>query len=160
MVALISFLLNMVASLFKSKSRLEAENAALCHPLIVLRRKVRGRVPFTNRGSPRPAIWRHRGASAPLSKGVGRQRGYVVPLDQDDVVRRLEIADHIGPAVQPNDDEGIEQVEANGRHNEQIHGGNVWRVVTQKGAPSLTWRPAPLDHVLGDARLRDFKPEF
>ena len=29
MVALISFLLNMVASLFKSKSRLEAENAAV-----------------------------------------------------------------------------------------------------------------------------------
>src|ERR1039457_399624 len=24
----------------------------------------------------------------------------------------------------------------------------------------LTGRPAPLDHVLGDARLRDFKPEF
>ena len=48
MVALISFLLNLVASLFKSKSRLEAENAALRHQLIVLQRKVRGRVPFTN----------------------------------------------------------------------------------------------------------------
>src|SRR5436189_6237140 len=48
MVALISFLLNMVASLFKSKSKLEAENAALRHQLIVLQRKVRGRVPFTN----------------------------------------------------------------------------------------------------------------
>jgi hypothetical protein len=30
MVALISFLLNVVASLFKSKIRLEAENAAVC----------------------------------------------------------------------------------------------------------------------------------
>src|SRR6266542_4388433 len=48
MVALISFLLNMVSSLIKSKSRLEAENAALRHQLIVLQRKVRGRVPFTN----------------------------------------------------------------------------------------------------------------
>src|SRR6266481_1242794 len=48
MVALISFLLNVVASLFKSKSRLDAENAALRHQLIVLQRKVRGRVPFTN----------------------------------------------------------------------------------------------------------------
>src|SRR5437762_9907987 len=48
MVALISFLLNVVASLFKSKSRLEAENAALRHQLVVLQRKVRGRVPFTN----------------------------------------------------------------------------------------------------------------
>src|SRR6266540_7142044 len=36
MVVLISFLLNMVASLFKSKSRLEAENAALRHQLIVV----------------------------------------------------------------------------------------------------------------------------
>jgi hypothetical protein len=33
-------------------------------------------------------------------------------------------------------------------------------VVPQKGAPSLTWRFTPLDHVLGDARLRDFKPEL
>jgi hypothetical protein len=44
----VRFLLNVVASLFKSKSRLEAENAALRHQLIVLQRKVRGRVPFTN----------------------------------------------------------------------------------------------------------------
>src|SRR5256884_2034217 len=48
MVALISFLLNVVASLFRSKSRLEAENAALRRQLIVLQRKVRGRVQFTN----------------------------------------------------------------------------------------------------------------
>jgi len=48
MVALLSFLLNVVASPFKSKSKLEAENAALRHQLIVLQRKVRGRVPFTN----------------------------------------------------------------------------------------------------------------
>jgi hypothetical protein len=43
MVALISFLLNVVASLFKSKSRLEAEKAALRHELIVLQGKVRAR---------------------------------------------------------------------------------------------------------------------
>jgi hypothetical protein len=48
MVALILLLLNLVASLFKSKSRLEAENAALRHQLIVLRRKVRGPVHFRN----------------------------------------------------------------------------------------------------------------
>src|SRR5687767_12188622 len=33
-------------------------------------------------------------------------------------------------------------------------------MVTQKGAPSLAWRPASLDHVLGDARLRDLKAEL
>src|SRR5258705_7313543 len=48
MVALLSLLLNVVASPFKSKSQLEAENAALRHQLIVLQREVRGRVPFTN----------------------------------------------------------------------------------------------------------------
>src|SRR5436190_948302 len=48
MVALIFFLLSLGASLFKPKSQLEAENAALRHQLIVLQRKVRGRVQFTN----------------------------------------------------------------------------------------------------------------
>ena len=48
MAALIVFLLNLVASLFKPKSQLEAENAALRQQLIVLQRKVRGRVQFTN----------------------------------------------------------------------------------------------------------------
>ena len=49
MVALLIFLLlNLAASLFKPRSRLEAENAALRHQLIVLQRKVRGRVEFTN----------------------------------------------------------------------------------------------------------------
>src|SRR5436305_14766289 len=48
MIALIFLIFNLAAALFKSKSRLEAENAALRHQLIVLQRKVRGRVPFTN----------------------------------------------------------------------------------------------------------------
>ena len=48
MIALIWFLLAVLASAFKSKSRLEAENAVLRHQLIVLRRRVRGRVQPTN----------------------------------------------------------------------------------------------------------------
>ena len=48
MVALLCFFLRLLASPFKSNSRLEAENAALRHQLIVLQRKVRGRVQFTN----------------------------------------------------------------------------------------------------------------
>src|SRR5262249_20601683 len=48
MVALIFLFLNLVASLLKSKSRLEAENAALRYQLAVLQRKVIGRVRFTN----------------------------------------------------------------------------------------------------------------
>jgi hypothetical protein len=48
MVALIFLLLNLAASLFKPRWRLEAENAALRQQLIVLQRKVRGRVEFTD----------------------------------------------------------------------------------------------------------------
>jgi transposase InsO family protein len=48
MVALLCFVLAVLASPFKSKSRLEAENAVLRHQLIVLRRKVQGRVRLAN----------------------------------------------------------------------------------------------------------------
>ena len=48
MFALICFVLAVLGSPFKSKSRLEAENAALRHQLIVLRRKMPGRPWLTN----------------------------------------------------------------------------------------------------------------
>src|SRR5229473_2699546 len=64
------------------------------------------------------------------------------------------------PTIEPHDNEGIEQIEANGRDNKQVHGGNVWSMITQEGSPSLAgWSPS-FNHVLGDARLRDFKPEL
>jgi hypothetical protein len=47
MAALIFLLLNLGASIFKPKSRLAAENAALRQQLIVLQRQVRGRAQFT-----------------------------------------------------------------------------------------------------------------
>src|ERR1022692_1436389 len=49
MIGLFSLFLALVASPFKSKSRLEAENAVLRHQLIVLRRKVQGRVKVTKK---------------------------------------------------------------------------------------------------------------
>ena len=48
MPALLRFVLAVLASPFKSKSRLEAENAALRQQLIVLRRELQGRVRLTN----------------------------------------------------------------------------------------------------------------
>ena len=48
MIRLLCFVLTMLASPFKSKSRLVAENAVLRHQLIVLRRRVRGRAQPTN----------------------------------------------------------------------------------------------------------------
>ena len=48
MIALLWFFLTLFALPFKPKSRLEAENAALRHQLIVLQRRVSGRVQLTN----------------------------------------------------------------------------------------------------------------
>jgi hypothetical protein len=48
MIALLCFFLTLLVSPFKSKSRLEAENVAPRRQLIILRRKVRGRVHLTN----------------------------------------------------------------------------------------------------------------
>ena len=48
MIALLSFFLTLLVSPFKSRSRLEAENAALRHQLTVLQRKMHGRIRLTN----------------------------------------------------------------------------------------------------------------
>src|SRR6202047_5215231 len=48
MIGLLCFALAVLASPFKSKVRLEAENAALRYQLIVLRRRLHGRVRLTN----------------------------------------------------------------------------------------------------------------
>jgi transposase InsO family protein len=48
MIALVCFVLAILAAPFKSNGRLEAENAVLRHQLVVLRRKVHGRIRLTN----------------------------------------------------------------------------------------------------------------
>jgi hypothetical protein len=63
-------------------------------------------------------------------------------------------------AVEPDDGQGIEQVETDSWNNEQIHGRDVRRMVTQEGSPSVPGRRPSFDHVLGDARLRDLNPSL
>jgi len=48
MIALLWLLLAILALPFKSNCQLEAENVALRHQVLVLRRQLRGRVPLTN----------------------------------------------------------------------------------------------------------------
>src|SRR5271156_1191171 len=48
MIGLLCFVLTVLASPFKSKLRLQAENAVLRHQLNVLRRRLQGRVRLTN----------------------------------------------------------------------------------------------------------------
>jgi hypothetical protein len=49
MITLLCFVVAVLSAPFKSKSRLEAENAVLRHQLIVLRRKMQGRIRLTNK---------------------------------------------------------------------------------------------------------------
>src|SRR6516162_8095631 len=63
-------------------------------------------------------------------------------------------------ATEPDDDESIEQVETDGRNNEQVHGGNVRRVVMQEGPPSLAGRPSPFDHDLATLDCPNLKPKL
>src|SRR6478672_5989179 len=98
MIALFCLFLALLASPFKSKRRLEAENAALRHQLIILRRKVRGRVRLTNsdvcsssscidgfhqssRPSRLPAPRPWCDGTEPASAGIGV--GNPVPLEAD-----------------------------------------------------------------------------
>jgi hypothetical protein len=78
MFALLCFLLAVLASPFKSKSRLEAENAALRHQLIVLRRKVQGRARLTN--NDRWLFQMPKGASLPATDRA------VAPVATEDYV--------------------------------------------------------------------------
>ncbi|MCA6111113.1 hypothetical protein [Bradyrhizobium cenepequi] len=48
MIGLLYFVLAVLVSPFKSKMRLEAENAALRHQLTILRRRLPGRIQFAN----------------------------------------------------------------------------------------------------------------
>src|SRR5262245_33661263 len=48
MIGLLCFVVVVLASPFRSKIRLEAENAELRHQLVVLRRKLKGRARLTN----------------------------------------------------------------------------------------------------------------
>jgi hypothetical protein len=49
MIGLFCFVLTVLASPFKSKLPLEAQNAVLRHQLMVLRRRLQGRIRLTNR---------------------------------------------------------------------------------------------------------------
>jgi hypothetical protein len=57
-------------------------------------------------------------------------------------------------------DKDIDQIKTDCRNNEKIHAGDVERVVTQKGAPSLVRRSISLDHVVRDARLSNLETEL
>ena len=74
----------------------------------------------------------------------------------------------VGGDVDPNqvaslkadDHQAVKQLEANGRHDEHIDGGDVRGVIAEKGLPTLRWWPTSAYHVLGDSRLRDIEAQL
>ena len=52
------------------------------------------------------------------------------------------------------------EAEADRRHHEQIHRGDVSGVVAQKGFPALARRPSASRHLLGHCRLGDLDAEL
>ncbi len=63
------------------------------------------------------------------------------------------------PAVTENN-ETVQQLEADGGHDEQVDRGNTVGMIAQKRPPTLgRWSPAP-DHVLGNSGLGDLDAEL
>jgi hypothetical protein len=63
-------------------------------------------------------------------------------------------------SLKRDDHQAIEQLEANGRHDEQIDSANVRRVIAKEGLPALRRRGPSADHVLGDSRLGDVEAQL
>ena len=63
-------------------------------------------------------------------------------------------------AGQPDDDKDVEQLESDARSHEQVHGGDLRRVVAKEGKPSLRRGGGSPNHVLRHTRLSDFETEL
>jgi hypothetical protein len=60
----------------------------------------------------------------------------------------------------PENDQNEEQLEADRRHDQEVHGGDAGRMIVKERLPGLRPpSPAPR-HVLGNGRLCDFDPEL
>ena len=63
-------------------------------------------------------------------------------------VRREPSRDQAPPVVAKYH-EPIQEPETQGRHHEQVQGGDLQLMVAEKGSPTRRWRPGSLEHVLG-----------
>src|SRR6266566_8488813 len=119
MIGLLCFVLAVLAAPFKSKIRLEAENAVLRHQLIVLQRKVRGRARLTNHDRwffiqlyrwvpsilqvltiirPETLVRLHRAGFRRYWRWKSRRRGGRPPVEMElrALIRRISIETHFG----------------------------------------------------------------
>jgi hypothetical protein len=77
---------------------------------------------------------------------------------RDSAVRKDAIDPDRVSTLQPNDDQGIQQVEAQWSEQRADPSQQCPARGSAEKVPSLTWLSTPLDHVFGDAR--DLKPTF
>ena len=64
---------------------------------------------------------------------------------------------HHAAPIEAEDHEAVEDPECDGRHGEEVDGGDVFDVVVNEGPPRMGAWPAVLDHVLLDRGLRDLQ---
>src|SRR5258707_15353695 len=60
----------------------------------------------------------------------------------------------------PHDQQSIEQMKRDCRHDEQIHRGDAVGMIAEECLPSLGRRASSPGHILGHTRLPDFDPEL
>src|SRR6266403_3391301 len=64
------------------------------------------------------------------------------------------------PPAMPHDQQAVEQTKRDCRDDEQIHRRDAVGMIIEKCFPTLGRRASTPGHILGDARLRDLKPEL
>src|ERR1700747_2376525 len=161
MIGLFCFVLAVLASPFKSKVRLEAENAVLRHQLNVLRRRLHGRVRLTNHDrwffiqlyrwfpsivqvltiiGPETLVRWHRAGFRRYWRWKSRRRGGRprVPLEIRRLIRQISLANPLWGAPRI--------------HGELLKLGidvgqtSVAKCVARRGGPSRGWRTFLCNH--------------
>ena len=71
-----------------------------------------------------------------------------------------DVDPHEVASLKLDDHQAIEQLEANGRHDKRINGGDVRRMIAKEGLPALGRWPQPPLHVFGNCRLGDIEAQL
>src|SRR5450631_1017559 len=154
MIGLLCFVLAILGSPFKSKLRLEAENAVLRHQLNVLRRSQHGRVRLTNHDRWFPSILKvltiiqpetlvrwHRAGFRCYWRWKSRPRGGRPQIDTElpVLIRRMSMKNRLGGAPRINGDMlklGFEVAQSS----------VAKYMVKRRGSPSQGWRTFLRNH--------------
>jgi hypothetical protein len=163
MIGLFCFVLAVLASPFKSKLRLEAENTVLRHQVIVLRRRLQGRVRLTNHDRwffvqlyrwfpsilqvltiirPETLVRWHRGGFRCYWRWKSRPLGGRPPIDMElrVLIRRMSVENPLWGAPRI--------------HGELLAQSSVAKyMVKRRGPPSQGWRTFLRNHAQDSAAI-------